>query len=550
MSFEEQTRRSVDTLVSRLGGELERGIRALADELIAHAAREQARAAEEAAQAAREAAARELEDAVRAAREEAARQVEEAVRAAREDAAHQVEEAVRAARDEAARQIEDAVRTARDEAARLRDEAVEQARRELDEQYRRALEEVEQAAHDELARVRAEAGRLAEQLATPGADEAGRGAVALAAAGVDGGGVGLVAELQSARARAAEAVEALAAVESTTRAAEREAALAGLGRLVDAVTRLDGCRSLRDTLDALADGVAAATTRSMLLVVRGGRLRGWRLSGFDGAPDAAGLDLPLAEAGELADAVRTGQAREMRADAFGGRVHRSLAFARLTPHEMGLVVPVTLGQDTVAVVYADDGGAADREVPAGWPEVVQVLARHASRCLEALTALKTVPRLAVSGPGHDRPPASAAPGPTAPPARPVGLEREGADPPGGPAREGQVEATRQATASASPRAQAGAAAFDTTDPVEAARRHAHLLVSEIKLFHEPAVRAGREHGDLRSRLGHEIDRARRLFYDHVPDTVAGRDLIFERELVETLAGGRPELLGGPVSEPV
>jgi len=112
-----------------------------------------------------------------------------------------------------------------------------------------------------------------------------------------------------------------------------------------------------------------------------------------------------------------------------------------------------------------------------------------------------------------------------------------------------VEAARQATAAASPRAQAGAAAFDTTDPVEAARRHAHLLVSEIKLFHEPAVRAGREHGDLRSRLGHEIDRARRLFYDHVPDTVAGRDLIFERELVETLAGGRPELLGGPVSEP-
>lgn len=540
MSFEEQARQSVDTLVARLGGELERGLRALVEALLEDAARERVRAAEAAAQEARD---------------EAAHHIDEAVRAAREESGRLLEEAVRAAREEAARQIEDAVRSAREEAAQFRDEAVEQSRRELDEQYRRALEEVERAAHDEIARVRAEAAQLADALAGAAAQEVpqtDRTATPSPATRMDERAAALAAELPGTRLQATEAVEALAAVEGTTRAAKREAALAGLGRLVDAVSRLDGCRSLRETLDALADAVAAAAARSMLLVVRGDRLRGWRICGFGAAPEPSALELPAAEAGELGEAVRTGQALQVRADVFDSRVHPSLGFARLTAHKMGLVVPVALGRDTVAVIYADDGGAADREVPAGWPEVVQILARHASRCLEALTALKSAPRLAAAHAQGRRPPAEAA-RPSGSPAPGVGslaVTHEvavGSQDEGG-VRDGRREAGDPAGAAARSRGAGGAGAFDV-DSVEAARRHAHLLVSEIKLFHEPAVRAGREHGDLRSRLRHEIDRARRLFYDHVPETMAGRDLIFERELVETLAGGRPELLGAPAAEP-
>lgn len=550
MSFEEQARQSVDTLVARLGGELERGIRALVDDLLQHAARERARAAEEAAQEAREAAAREAEDALRAAREEAGRQVEEAIRAAREDAGRRLEEAVGAAREEAARRLEDAMRTVREEAARLRDEAVERTRRDLEEQYGRALEEVERAAHDELARVRAEAEQLAERLAARAGREPERGGPEAPVSRPERHGARLVAEPSSGWAHAARSETAHSTLEGTMRAAEREAALAGLARLADAVSRLDECRSIRETLDALADTVAAATTRSMLLIVRGGRLRGWRFSGFDAAPAAAALEVPMAEAGELAEAVRTGQAQVMRADVFS-RVHPALAFARLTPHEMGLVVPVTLGGETVAVIYADDGGAADREVPAGWPEVVQVLARHASRCLEALTALKSIPRLVgAHAPGDDGPPAAATrPGQPMAWRRRVAPAGEEADSGGGSAWEGRPGAVRPAPATVLSQDPAGTGAYETGDPAEAARRHAHLLVSEIKLFHEAAVRAGREHGDLRSRLREEIARARRLFYEHVPETTAGRDLIFERELVETLAGGRPELLGAPAPEP-
>ena len=63
----------------------------------------------------------------------------------------------------------------------------------------------------------------------------------------------------------------------------------------------------------------------------------------------------------------------------------------LSTDRMGLAVPVVVGGRVVAVVYADavtlDGH--DRPVPSCWPELIEVLARHAGRCLEALTTQKT-----------------------------------------------------------------------------------------------------------------------------------------------------------------
>jgi hypothetical protein len=78
---------------------------------------------------------------------------------------------------------------------------------------------------------------------------------------------------------------------------------------------------------------------------------------------------------------------------------------------------------------------------------------------------------------------------------------------------------------------------------ESARRYARLLVSEIKLYNEPAVRAGRQQRDLRQRLRNEIDRAQRLYEERVPPAVAARDQFFHQELVQTLADGDPSLLG-------
>jgi hypothetical protein len=79
------------------------------------------------------------------------------------------------------------------------------------------------------------------------------------------------------------------------------------------------------------------------------------------------------------------------------------------------------------------------------------------------------------------------------------------------------------------------------EDVQSARRYAKLLVSEIKLYNEGAVRVGRERRDLRSRLGDEIDRARRLYDQRVPQSLHGRDAYFQQELVQTLAEGDQSL---------
>jgi hypothetical protein len=89
------------------------------------------------------------------------------------------------------------------------------------------------------------------------------------------------------------------------------------------------------------------------------------------------------------------------------------------------------------------------------------------------------------------------------------------------------------------------AAAPARDDNSSARRYARLLVSEIKLYNEAAVRVGRERRDLLTRLRPDIDRARRLYEERVPQTVASRDHLFQQELVHTLAEGDPALLGDP-----
>lgn len=76
-----------------------------------------------------------------------------------------------------------------------------------------------------------------------------------------------------------------------------------------------------------------------------------------------------------------------------------------------------------------------------------------------------------------------------------------------------------------------------------ARRFAELLVSEIKLYNERAVKEGREQGNLYKRLKDEIDLSRQMYEQRIPEAVrAGSDFLHE-ELVRILAGGRPEALG-------
>jgi hypothetical protein len=76
-----------------------------------------------------------------------------------------------------------------------------------------------------------------------------------------------------------------------------------------------------------------------------------------------------------------------------------------------------------------------------------------------------------------------------------------------------------------------------------ARRFARLLVSEIKLYNEDKVVAGRQEKDLYQRLRSDIERSRQMYNERVPPSIAAKTNYFMDELVSILAEGDRATLG-------
>lgn len=346
----------------------------------------------------------------------------------------------------------------------------------------RVRREVEQGATASITQLRAELEQAATQSTMSLRAELEQAAVH--ASEIDRERVHLEGLLAEERARAT--TEAGAVVDA--RAAERQAQLAVVEGLLHAVRTIDAARSLSDTLTALTEAAASVAPRAALFIVDHAAdrhdLQPWKAAGFgEGA-------LPIQRGGAgsthgvLDAAVTTGRSVSTAAGP-------APAFAELPADRAGLAVPITVGGYCVAVLYVDDGVAEESEAPASWPEAVQVLAAHASACLTEITAVRT------------------------------------------------TQAMQQMSGAAAARPVAGGGAEDSS-----ARRYARLLVSEIKLYNEAAVRAGREKRDLLNRLAPEIERARRLYEERVSPSVGARASYFQQELVHTLADGDSALLGG------
>ena len=191
----------------------------------------------------------------------------------------------------------------------------------------------------------------------------------------------------------AKASDELKAAVADARVKEREIEMAGVSRLLESVRGLDGATSLSEVLDALALAAHREAARAAVVVLRNDRIQGWKMTGFgprDGQPKS--VDLALADSGVIGHAIAAGRAvttGDGQAAAIGP------GFETLPANTTGLAVPVIVGGRVVAVVYADSVSVAghDRQVPSSWPELIEVLARHAGRCLEALTSKATAPKI-------------------------------------------------------------------------------------------------------------------------------------------------------------
>jgi len=285
---------------------------------------------------------------------------------------------------------------------RFLDDVLAQNLREQDAaqaQHDQALAEAEARVEAAVAEAHAEAGaRETQAIAAAVASAKDETAAAVQAAitqtreHVAREAAGLVAR---AREEAAQANAAVAADRESRRAAEEEAAalkaaaeqgsLAAMERLLEAFRKLDQATTLTALIDTLAEAAAGETTRSAVFVVRGRDVRGWRVAGFASAPaDVRLVSLSLDAAGGLGESVRARTRTEV--DPGGFAPMGELAFmASTSALAVGMAMPVTVGGETAAIIYGDDNGAGG---PAGWRETIEILARHAARCLEAQTAIR------------------------------------------------------------------------------------------------------------------------------------------------------------------
>jgi hypothetical protein len=164
--------------------------------------------------------------------------------------------------------------------------------------------------------------------------------------------------------------------DAVRRADER---LAQAARLPDAVRALDEASTLGEVLDSLARSAGREAGRAVVFLVKGNRLREYRIVGFEAESGAARLDIGLDEAGPMAEVVRSGQGV-----ASWGEGQSLPSFAGKNGHRHAVSSPVAVGGTVVAVLYAD-GPIADNPSRPDWPSLLDVLARHAGRVLEAIT---------------------------------------------------------------------------------------------------------------------------------------------------------------------
>jgi len=257
--------------------------------------------------------------------------------------------------------------------------------------------------------------------------------------------------------------------------------------LLISLRAIDDATSLTDALAAAVRGASLESPRAALFVVNGATLEEWPV---DGVPPvhAGPIRADGREAGFLSEVLSTGETVSI--DGTNGQT--APMFAGLGAGRRAIAVPFVLDGRPVAVLYADEG--SDGQPLASWLETVQILGRHATSVVSSLTAIRTAQAMGFIARAADR-----ANGGEAPPAA------------------------------------------ANEDEIQGARRYARLLVSEIKLYNEGAVRVGRERRDLQTRLREEIDRARRLYEQRVGASVPDPESYFHQELVQTLADGDASL---------
>lgn len=357
-------------------------------------------------------------------------------------------------------------------------------------------------------------------------------------------------------------------------AAQAPAPAAGGGdakKLKRALQSIERGKSQVDVLNGLLEQCVEFGSRAALLILRGETFSGWKGAGFSthGGNDetikrfnaAPGL-VP-----ELDEVLKQERGVEWDGANLAGRFSVS-APAR------AVLIPMVIKDKVAAAVYVD---AIKEDAPKLDRASIEILVYTTGLLVDTLAIRKKIPSPSLSEESQapqqpaSRPRPAPAPAPPAAAAAqfrdmtsPTAIRPTQVTPPAGAPASRPAPAARPTPAPAPPPlgggddrpstqfvppsgVQRGGAlsggGTEETKKHDEARRFARLLVSEIKLYNESKVDAGRKNRDLYERLKEDIDRSRQMYDERIAEDVRKSSNYFYDELVRVLADGNADSLG-------
>jgi len=298
---------------------------------------------------------------------------------------------------------------------------------------------------------------------------------------------------------------------------------AGVDALVGAVRQFAVANTQVALLNALVDAAAGLAPRVMLLIRKGQGLHGWTGRGFDQDFIDAQLKKIRWDYDAFPELTRVIHQKEAVFANFSelSEISREIeGFDGFVPFK-ACFFPIVVKHKAAAMLYVDSGS----ESQISNRDQLEVLTYMAGLDLTLITSKLKTPREAKQQATGDSAEAAA--------------EEPAADLDDTMARS---IVPPQAVVSGATTVPAGEG--EEPQPVKKAKRVARVLVSDLLLYNEEAVAAGRQSHDLYERLKEDLDRS----YQHYQERVSGLELdggtnYFKEELIRQLADGDADALG-------
>lgn len=300
-----------------------------------------------------------------------------------------------------------------------------------------------------------------------------------------------------------------------------------LDRLESQVRALAVAEKPSEVFRLLLESARLSGPRAAVFLLRQGRIKGWGSLGYDSASSQRqrAFSAP-AEAGWLGEIGAGTDPRLHLREASGVDPD----FGQNAADEAAAIAVRVKGKPIAFLVAERRSG----EEP-WFPACLGVLVQVAELRLDLDLARRKLRATADPTGAAAEPPAAAAP--VSEPAVPDAATE--------PVPATAPAAAPSATA-VSPVAEPAPASSDEDRILEAARRFARLVATDIRLYNEEAVALGRRHGDLEERLSEHLTRGKETFLRrHGGLGPAGLDILREA-YVQVLAGGQAELLSPTV----